>query len=122
MSAAKKPVPQTDLARQRNADVGQLSYEAAREELVSIVGRLEGGQAPLEESMHLWERGEALAAHCEAWLDGAERRLRRDERPPHAPGRDGDPAVRDDEDESAADAEPEADAEPDAEDPAGPHA
>lgn len=57
-------------------DVSSLSYEAAREELVMIVSRLESGQVPLEDSMRLWERGEALADHCAAWLDGAERRLR----------------------------------------------
>ncbi|MDN5766415.1 MAG: exodeoxyribonuclease VII small subunit [Humibacillus sp.] len=49
-----------------------LRYEDAREELVSIVSQLEAGQAPLESSMHLWRRGEALAAHCATWLDGAQ--------------------------------------------------
>ena len=57
-------------------DIADLSYEAARDELVTIVAKLEGGQVPLEASLRLWERGEALAAHCSAWLDGAERRLR----------------------------------------------
>jgi exodeoxyribonuclease VII small subunit len=56
-------------------DVADLSYEDARDELTSIVGRLEGGQVPLEESMQLWRRGEALAAHCTAWLDGAQRQI-----------------------------------------------
>ena len=58
-----------------NADVAQLSYEAARDELVDIVARLENGQAGLEESMGLWQRGEALAAHCATWLDHAEARI-----------------------------------------------
>ncbi|MBW3085874.1 Exodeoxyribonuclease 7 small subunit [Austwickia sp. TVS 96-490-7B] len=58
-----------------NSAVGNLSYEAARDELVSIVTQLEGGQLGLAESMRLWERGEALADHCERWLDGAEQRL-----------------------------------------------
>lgn len=53
-------------------DIAALRYEDAREELVSIVARLEAGQAPLEDSMHLWRRGEALAAHCARWLDGAQ--------------------------------------------------
>jgi exodeoxyribonuclease VII small subunit len=48
-----------------------LSYEQARDELVLIVQRLESGGAPLEESLALWERGEELAAICQAWLDGA---------------------------------------------------
>ncbi|AKU19162.1 exodeoxyribonuclease VII small subunit [Luteipulveratus mongoliensis] len=56
-------------------DIAELGYEQARDELTSIVAKLEGGQAPLEESMKLWERGEALAQHCQAWLDNAEQRL-----------------------------------------------
>ncbi|WP_026406740.1 exodeoxyribonuclease VII small subunit [Actinomyces gerencseriae] len=58
-----------------NADVATLSYERAREELVSVVQRLEAGQVPLEEALTLWERGEALAARCQAWLDDARTRL-----------------------------------------------
>ncbi|HET7399374.1 MAG TPA: exodeoxyribonuclease VII small subunit [Intrasporangium sp.] len=53
-------------------DIADLSYEAAREELIGIVAKLEAGQAPLEDSMQLWRRGEALAAHCATWLDGAQ--------------------------------------------------
>lgn len=52
-----------------------LSYEQAREELVGIVQRLESGGAPLEESLALWERGEQLAAVCQAWLDGAKAKI-----------------------------------------------
>ncbi len=55
------------------------SYEQARAELEDVVRRLEAGGVPLEDSLVLWERGEALARHCEQWLDGARRRL---ERPP----------------------------------------
>ncbi len=51
------------------------SYEAARDELVEVVRRLEQGGATLEESLALWERGEALARTCQAWLDGAQARL-----------------------------------------------
>ena len=60
---------------QEQTDVADLSYEEARQELIELVARLEGGQAGLEESMRLWQRGEALAAHCEAWLDKAEASL-----------------------------------------------
>ncbi|MBK6886884.1 MAG: exodeoxyribonuclease VII small subunit [Tetrasphaera sp.] len=56
--------------------VAALTYEQARDELVGIVARLEGGQVGLEESMTLWQRGEALAAHCTRWLDAAEQTLR----------------------------------------------
>jgi exodeoxyribonuclease VII small subunit len=52
-----------------------LEYEQAREELVATVQRLEAGGLTLEESLALWERGEALAAHCQAKLDGARARL-----------------------------------------------
>ena len=56
-------------------DVSELSYEQARDELVQVVGELEQGSATLEQSLALWERGEALAAHCEEWLIGAKARL-----------------------------------------------
>jgi exodeoxyribonuclease VII small subunit len=52
-----------------------LSYEQAREELVTLVQRLESGGAPLDESLALWERGEQLAAICQSWLDGARARI-----------------------------------------------
>jgi len=58
-----------------NVDVAELSYEQAREQLVQVVNSLEQGTATLEESMLLWERGEALAAQCEKWLNGAKSRL-----------------------------------------------
>ncbi|MGN6687981.1 MAG: exodeoxyribonuclease VII small subunit [Actinomycetales bacterium] len=51
------------------------SYEAARDELVEIVRRLESGGTTLEESLRLWERGEALVLACQGWLDGARARL-----------------------------------------------
>lgn len=78
VTAAENTVPAAKTV-DRHADVAELSYESARDELIGIVGRLEGGQVGLEESMRLWERGEALADHCAAWLDGAERRLRRED-------------------------------------------
>ena len=49
-----------------------LTYEQARDELIDIVARLEAGAATLDESMSLWERGEALARRCESLLAGAE--------------------------------------------------
>lgn len=56
-------------------DVSSLSYEQAREELKQVVSRLEAGGEPLESSLALWERGEALATRCQEWLDGARERL-----------------------------------------------
>ena len=61
------------------ADVAAMTYEQARDELVDLVSRLEGGQVGLEESMSLWQRGEALAAHCSQWLDRAEARIAADD-------------------------------------------
>ncbi|WP_346233149.1 exodeoxyribonuclease VII small subunit [Parafrigoribacterium mesophilum] len=54
---------------------GGLSYEQARDELVRVVSELEQGTATLEDSIALWERGEALAQRCEQWLIGAKARL-----------------------------------------------
>ncbi len=57
------------------AEIANLSYEQAREELAKVVGALETGTATLEESMNLWQRGEALAAHCNELLSGAKTKL-----------------------------------------------
>ena len=58
-----------------SAQVSELTYEEARDELVQVVAQLEQGAATLEESLSLWERGEALATRCEEWLLGARKRL-----------------------------------------------
>ncbi len=63
------------MADDTQTPVADLSYEQARDELVRLVARIESGDAPLEESMVLWERGEALAAHCQAKLDQAQTQL-----------------------------------------------
>jgi exodeoxyribonuclease VII small subunit len=57
------------------SDVAALSYEQARDELVKVVSELEQGNASLEQSLQLWERGEALARRCEEWPIGAKARL-----------------------------------------------
>lgn len=57
------------------ASLAELNYEEARDELVEVLRTLETGTATLEESLNLWERGEALAAHCRQWLEGAMKRL-----------------------------------------------
>ena len=54
-----------------DATTEQPSYEEAREELIEVVRTLEAGGTTLEESLALWERGEALAKVCQQWLDGA---------------------------------------------------
>ncbi len=60
---------------QASAEIAGMGYEQARDALVEVVRRLETGSATLEESLALWERGEALAARCEDWLAGARARV-----------------------------------------------
>jgi len=55
--------------------VEELSFEAALKELEAIVSRLEQGEVDLEDSIALYERGQALKAHCEKKLKSAETRL-----------------------------------------------
>jgi exodeoxyribonuclease VII small subunit len=55
--------------------VGEMSFESALQELETIVARLEQGQVDLEDSIALYERGQALKARCEAKLKAAEGRL-----------------------------------------------
>jgi exodeoxyribonuclease VII small subunit len=62
---------------QNDADVGQLPFERAIEELESIVKRLEDGKVPLEESVAIYERGEALKRRCEDLLRQAEARVQK---------------------------------------------
>ena len=62
---------------QSEAEVGQLSFERAIEELESIVRRLEDGKVPLEESVAIYERGEALKRRCEDLLRQAEARVQK---------------------------------------------
>lgn len=57
------------------ADPASLTFEQARTELAAVVEQLEAGGLALEESLMLWERGEALAARCQQWLDAARARL-----------------------------------------------
>ncbi|MGP9812573.1 exodeoxyribonuclease VII small subunit [Rhodopseudomonas palustris] len=57
------------------ADVRKLSFERAMEELETIVKRLEDGKVPLEESVAIYERGEALKRRCEELLRQAEARV-----------------------------------------------
>jgi len=68
---------QQSLNSQNDTDVGQLSFERAIEELESIVKRLEDGKVPLEESIAIYERGEALKRRCEELLHQAEARVQK---------------------------------------------
>src|SRR5690606_8962397 len=63
------------MAETAHDDVKSLSFEAALEQLEQIVQKLESGRAPLAESIAIYERGEALKAHCETLLRTAEARI-----------------------------------------------
>jgi exodeoxyribonuclease VII small subunit len=56
-------------------DIQSLSFEQALAELEQIVARLESGQAPLEDSIRMYERGAALKSHCETRLEAARLRV-----------------------------------------------
>jgi exodeoxyribonuclease VII small subunit len=56
-------------------DLQDLTFEQALAELEQIVARLESGQAPLEDSIRLYERGAALKGHCETRLEAARLRV-----------------------------------------------
>lgn len=58
-------------------DIAAMSFEAAMKELEGVVSRLEQGDATLEESIALYERGAKLRAHCDARLKDAEERIER---------------------------------------------
>ncbi len=57
-------------------EIAELSFEEAFAELEATVARLERGDLSLEESITLFERGQALAAHCNVQLDTAELKVR----------------------------------------------
>jgi exodeoxyribonuclease VII small subunit len=63
------------MADSKNTEVAKLPFEKAIEELESIVKRLEEGKVPLEESVTIYERGEALKRRCEDLLRAAEARV-----------------------------------------------
>ena len=63
------------MAEATHEDVKAMTFEAALSELEAIVSRLEGGKAPLAESIAIYERGEALKSHCEGLLKAAEARI-----------------------------------------------
>ena len=59
----------------RKNDLGKLSFEEAIKELTNIVGKIEQGQIPLQDSLQQYERGMALIQHCRTILQKAEKRI-----------------------------------------------
>ena len=83
------------MAEQANEDIKGLSFEHALEALEKIVEDLERGEVPLDQSIRIYERGEALKAHCARLLKAAEDkvekiRLSRDGKPVGAEPLDGE--------------------------------
>ncbi len=68
MTTAKAPA-------KGHADIKEMTFERALKELESIVGRLERGDVELEESITIYERGEALRDHCDRLLKQAEAKV-----------------------------------------------
>lgn len=56
-------------------DISQLTFEQALVALEEVVQQLESGNVPLDQSITLYERGEALRKHCQARLDAAQERI-----------------------------------------------
>ncbi|WP_026166754.1 exodeoxyribonuclease VII small subunit [Novosphingobium nitrogenifigens] len=57
------------------SEISALSFEEALKALEDVVRRLESGEAPLDESIELYAKGDALRAHCQARLDAAQARI-----------------------------------------------
>lgn len=58
-------------------DIAALTFEDALRALEDVVRKLESGEVPLDDSISLYERGEALRRHCQARLDAAQARIER---------------------------------------------
>ncbi|MBO0856395.1 MAG: exodeoxyribonuclease VII small subunit [Nocardia sp.] len=63
------------MTESETAEIATFGYERARDELVNVVKMLEQGGMDLDDSLALWERGEALALRCEEHLAGARQRV-----------------------------------------------
>jgi len=74
MSVTRPAVASTSGADEAALD---LPFEKALEQLEDIVRRLEKGDVPLDESVAIYERGEALKRHCEGLLQKAEARIQK---------------------------------------------
>ena len=61
--------------KKKNNDISKLSFEEAIKELGSIVGKIEQGEIPLQDSLNQYERGMSLIQHCQAILKKAEMRI-----------------------------------------------
>jgi exodeoxyribonuclease VII small subunit len=63
------------MMQEQTPDIGAMTFEEALRALEDVVRRLESGEVPLDDSITLYERGEALRKHCQARLDAAQARI-----------------------------------------------
>jgi exodeoxyribonuclease VII small subunit len=61
--------------KKQKDDLGDLSFEDSIKELTNIVGKIEQGQIPLQDSLQQYEKGMALIKHCRRILNKAEKRI-----------------------------------------------
>ena len=67
--------------KKKKDDISKLSFEEAIKELGSIVGKIEQGEIPLQDSLTQYERGMSLIQHCQAILKKAEKRIEKISQP-----------------------------------------
>jgi exodeoxyribonuclease VII small subunit len=60
---------------EKKNDIGKMSFEEAIKELTDIVGKIEQGKIPLQDSLAQYEKGMALIKHCKGILEKAEKRI-----------------------------------------------
>ena len=63
------------MMQEQTPDIATMTFEEALRALEDVVRRLESGEVPLDDSITLYERGEALRKHCQARLDAAQARI-----------------------------------------------
>ncbi len=61
--------------KQKKDDIGELGFEESIKELTNIVGKIEQGQIPLQDSLEQYEKGMALIKQCRTILEKAEKRI-----------------------------------------------
>jgi exodeoxyribonuclease VII small subunit len=67
--------------KKKKGDISKLNFEEAIKELGSIVGKIEQGEIPLQDSLTQYERGMSLIQHCQAILKKAEKRIEKISQP-----------------------------------------
>ncbi len=61
--------------KQKKDDIGELGFEESIKELTNIVGKIEQGQIPLQDSLEQYEKGMSLIKQCRTILEKAEKRI-----------------------------------------------